>query len=91
MRCVQNYKGVQLLINNIMQEETWMRQKLMDEEGYKPYCGNPNCPEMPRTYFGLRTKQFICPCCGWESQYPKDFIERYIKKWNIYIPKEYKK
>lgn len=71
------------------QEATWMRQKLMDEEGYKPYCGNSNCREMPRTYFGLRIKQFICPCCGWESQFPKDFIERYIKKWNIYIPKEY--
>lgn len=75
-----------------MQEETWMRQKLMDEKGYTPYCGNPNCPEMPRTYFGNLTRQFICPCCGWKSQYPDDFIERYAKKWNIIIPpKEYKK
>lgn len=65
-----------------MAEATWMRQKLMDEKDYMPYCGNSACTEMPRTYWSRVTKQFICPCCGWVSKFPEDFIERYIKKWN---------
>lgn len=33
-----------------MTEATWMRQKLMEEKGYAPYCGNSACSKMPRTY-----------------------------------------
>lgn len=59
--------------------QTWMQEKLLTEEGYMPYCGNPRCREMPRTQFN--GEQFYCRCCRWESSYPKEFIEAYKKKW----------
>lgn len=61
--------------------QTWMQEKLLTEEGYMPYCGNPRCREMPRTQFN--GKQFYCRCCRWESSYPNEFIEAYKKKWNL--------
>lgn len=61
--------------------QTWMQEKLLTEEGYMPYCGNPRCREMPRTQFN--GEQFYCRCCRWESSYPKEFIEAYKKKWNL--------
>lgn len=48
-------------------------------EGYSPYC--PQCSVMPRTFFN--GEQFQCPNCGWVSQFPEDFIERYKNKWKI--------
>lgn len=60
---------------------TWMQEKLMTEQGYRPYCGNPNCREMPRTEFN--GEQFFCRCCGWVSQYPPEFIKEYKKKWKL--------
>ena len=61
-----------------------VRTNLMTREGYKPYCGNMSkCLILPRTNFDKTIGQFKCPICGWVSQYPKDFIERYTKKWNI--------
>ena len=62
-----------------------VRTNLMTRQGYQPYCGNMTCPTMPRTYFNKQRKQFVCPCCGWTSEYPYDFIQRYTQKWNIEV------
>ncbi len=66
-------------------EETTVRQNLMTQQGYSPYCGNDisrlevgGC-DNPRTKFN--GKQFICPRCSWISEFPSDFIERYKLKW----------
>lgn len=53
----------------------------MTKKGYTPYCGNDECKNMPRTRFN--GEQFRCPCCGWTSQFPKEFIKQYKQKWNI--------
>ena len=68
-------------------EESFIRNKLMLDKAYSPYCGNDimtyaegGCHN-PRTKF--KEGQFICPSCGWKSQFPTDFIDRYKKKWEI--------
>lgn len=72
-----------------MTEETIVRENLMNKQWYTPYCENPkprNYPtgcSNPRTRFDFEKKQFICPACGWQSDFPGDFIQRYITKWNI--------
>ena len=58
-----------------------IRDNLMKEPGYSPYCGSDSC------WVGLmRTKfdgeQFVCRC-GWRSQFPADFIAEYKAKWGI--------
>ena len=58
-----------------------VRQNLMTKKGYTPYCGNNECKNMPRTRFN--GEQFRCPCCGWTSQFPQEFIKQYKQKWNI--------
>lgn len=72
-----------------MKEENVVRENLMNEPGYTGYCGNlwseqkrKGC-DMPRTKWVPELSQFRCPKCGWFSQYPKDFIDRYIQKWNL--------
>ena len=57
-----------------------VRENLMTKKGYSPYCGNTDCDTMPRTIFD--GNQFCCPCCGWKSQFPQEFIDEYKKKWN---------
>lgn len=57
-----------------------VRDNLMKEKGYTGYCPNWNCT-MPRTKFN--GDQFVCPCCGWISQYPIGFIIEYKRKWNL--------
>lgn len=54
----------------------------MTKEGYSPYCGlDAKCPfHWPRTKFN--GKQFVC-ACGWTSDFPEDFINRYKEKWNL--------
>lgn len=66
-----------------MREETIVRENLMNEKGYTPYCGShvPICCSNPRTFF--QHDQFHCPECGWTSQFPSYFIERYKQKWNF--------
>jgi len=64
-----------------------VRENLMKEEHYSPYCGDNLCkPKIPgstdrwpRTQFD--GEQFKCPKCGWVSGFPKDFIEQYKKHW----------
>ena len=58
-----------------------IRENLMKEKGYSPYCGNDNCKPMPRTFFN--GEQFECKWCGWISRFPVEFIEEYKKKWKI--------
>lgn len=58
-----------------------VRSNLLSEKGYSPYCGNTNCKIMPRTKFN--GSQFVCPSCGWVSNFPKNFISLYKYKWSI--------
>lgn len=71
-----------------MTELTIVRENLMTREGYTGYCGNAwdeqkknNC-DMPRTKWIPELNQFRCHKCGWVSQFPDDFIQRYKQKWN---------
>lgn len=58
-----------------------IRDNLMKEAGYSPYCGGITCwAGMPRTKFDGR--QFVCRC-GWRSQFPADFIAEYKAKWGL--------
>jgi len=59
----------------------------MTKHGYSPYCGSNisntakgGCNN-PRVKFN--GQQFVCPKCGWASQFPTDFINRYKLKWEI--------
>lgn len=63
-------------------EVSIVRTKLMNEPGYSPYCGAPwskKC-SMPRTKWN--GSQFVCPECGFISEFPIEFITRYKEKWN---------
>ena len=61
-----------------MKEKTTVRENLMTQKGYTPYCGDYNCSKgMPRTKFDEKQKQFVCSC-GFISEFPKDFIKRYL-------------
>lgn len=68
-----------------MKEKSIVRENLMTEPGYAPYCGNNIARHLPSGCSNPRTKwngeQFVCPCCGWISQFPKEFIDRYKAKW----------
>lgn len=58
-----------------------VRDNLMNEEGYSPYCGDRSCKfRWPRTTF--KDNQFEC-MCGWRSEFPAEFIEEYKEKWEI--------
>jgi len=55
-----------------------VRSNMIEDKNYVPYCGAKNCH-----YGMIRTKwngeQMEC-LCGWESEFPKDFIDRYKLK-----------
>jgi hypothetical protein len=76
-----------------MSECSIVRENLMTREGYTGYCGDelckprtPKSPDRwPRTVFN--GKQFTCPKCGWVSQFPEEFINRYKAKWHNNIQK----
>jgi hypothetical protein len=64
-----------------MTEETIVRENLMTRKDYSPYCGKDACSfKWPRTSFDNTKKQFVCGC-GWASEFPEDFIKRYMEKW----------
>jgi len=72
-----------------MTEISTVRENLMNEPNYSPYCGNNisrnergGC-DNPRTKWDAVKNQFVCPRCGFVSQFPDDFIKRYKAKWNI--------
>lgn len=72
-----------------MTEETIVRQNLIDDVNYRPYCGNNEARQNiggcynPRTQYRSVDGQFICPNCKWISEFPQDFIDRYKEKHNI--------
>jgi len=60
-------------------DESIVRRNLMTRRGYMPYCGAETCIRgMPRTTFD--GQQFFC-ICGWRSEFPEDFIARYLRHW----------
>lgn len=62
-----------------MTEASIVRENLMTREGYSPYCGNFKCSAgMPRTQY--TSGQFQCRC-GWRSDFPRDFLDRYEERW----------
>jgi len=67
-----------------MEEISIVRQNLMDDVRYRPYCGNNHhsCYN-PRTEYRSVDSQFICPHCKWISEFPEDFINRYKQKHNL--------
>jgi hypothetical protein len=66
-----------------MKEETTVRENLMNEKDYSPYCGSNKCRhKMHRAKWSDDKKQFTYSCV-WVSQFPDDFINTYIAKWKI--------
>lgn len=65
-----------------MAEINIVRENLLSRPGYSPYCGKDKCRyRWPRTDWDGR--QFTCKC-GWRSEFPREFIERYLeyrKEW----------
>jgi len=59
-----------------------VRVNLMTREGYSPYCGDgfDTYCSLPRSRF--TGTQFKCPECGWESDFPEEFINEYKAKWS---------
>lgn len=58
-----------------------IRNNLMTQPGYSPYCGNDSCwAGLPRTTFD--GEQFKCRC-GWRSKFDAEFIAKYKAKWGI--------
>lgn len=68
-----------------MTEETIVRQNLMDNVNYRPYCGNSKVGT--RICYNPRTQwtgeQFVCPHCKWVSEFPIEFIARYKEKHGL--------
>jgi len=54
-----------------------VRNNLLTQKGYTPYCGSEHCTIMPRTRFN--GEQFKCHSCGWKSTFEKSFIIKYQK------------
>lgn len=58
-----------------------IRDNLMTQPGYTPYCGSRSCKlHWPRSYFD--GEQFACNC-GWRSEFEPKFIAEYKAKWNL--------
>lgn len=71
-----------------MTESSIVRQNLMDNVNYRPYCGNPRIRSIRFGCYNPRTVrradgQFICPNCKWVSSFPADFLKRYKEKHNL--------
>lgn len=54
-----------------------VRDNLMSQERYSPYCSA--CDDMPRTFFN--GSQFECPDCKWVSDFDDKFISEFKSKW----------
>ena len=65
--------------NPLLSGDSIVRKNLMTRRGYAPYCGADVCSKgTPRTTFD--GKQFFCNC-GWRSEFPDDFIRKYLEHW----------
>jgi len=66
-----------------------VRENLLTQRNYTPYCGSHNCmprryvvdDRWPRTFFN--GAQFECPKCSWSSSFPENFITAYKAVWNL--------
>lgn len=66
-----------------------VRHNLMTRPGYAPYCGSnvPRPPVVngctnPRTVFN--GDQFVCPDCGFTTEFPDEFILLYKINWGLF-------
>jgi len=73
-----------------MKEESIVRENMMEDKYYAPYCGSvfPSHPNYktcssPRTRWNEEHSQVKCPECGWVSEFPEDFIDRYKAKHDL--------
>lgn len=63
------------------EQDSIVRNNLMNEKGYTPYCGDNDCEKgMPRTKWDAEQEQFVCSC-GWVSKIAPDLIKRYKERW----------
>lgn len=60
---------------------TLIQTNLMTQPGYSPYCGSVStfCNN-PRTVFN--GSQFVCPKCGYTTNFDSLFIAEYKKVWD---------
>ena len=69
-----------------MTESSIVRQNLMDNKNYRPYCMNQGARGKgdgcynPRMEYRSVDGQFICPHCKTITEFPEDFIKRYKEK-----------
>lgn len=57
---------------------TTVRNNLLNDANYKPYCGNFKCNTMPRAEkIGLCV--YKCPSCGWVSNLSELFINHFVE------------
>ena len=66
-----------------MKEKTIIRQNMMDDKNYRPYCGAERCSGGWPRMIQMDNLQFRCPSCGFNTQIDKDFIDRYRDRWSI--------
>jgi hypothetical protein len=53
-----------------------VRTNLLTAPGYAPYCAN-NHSSTDRTVWNPDKQQFCCSLCGWQSEFPPEFIKAY--------------
>jgi len=63
-------------------EKTTVRQNMMKDEKYRPYCGNDKCSGRWPRMRKLENYNFKCPSCGFETKFEDDFFKRYVEKWH---------
>jgi len=70
-------------------DRTIVRCNLINDPSYTPYCGNDlparnigGCNN-PRTDWVHSIGQFKCYRCGYTTEFPTDFINRYKQSHNI--------
>lgn len=71
-----------------MKEDSIVRENLMNDRSYRPYCGNNVARQDIGGCYNPRTQlrpdgQFICPNCKRISEFPKDFVDRYKAKHGL--------
>jgi predicted RNA-binding Zn-ribbon protein involved in translation (DUF1610 family) len=61
-----------------------VRRNLLTVPEYTPYCGNdisrtaPGGCHNPRTKFDRKLGQFVCPRCGFTTDFEKEIIDAYV-------------
>lgn len=58
-----------------------VRDNMIKDKIYTPYCGSMNGCNNPRTFFN--GEQMECPHCNWESKFEPEFIEQYKSTHNL--------